>query len=187
MLNARGSFIFLLPLVKGYGVPYHRVIKKRRRYRAYTTCLWGFLFLFFFFFVAQGQVTKKQFLRSGPKSNSSKILFLSSLSARLKKDPIKTKVLSCSQHFLHYKSMGKNFRRSRCVTRKQIVRSSWKSNSSNILYLFLLPASLMKILPKLKTLLCSQHVYRRSVACSFKMTGWIWQEFELIRDSIVCL
>ena len=45
-------------------------------------------------FVAQGQVTQKQFVWSGPKSNSSKILCLSSLPARLKKIQSKRNVLS---------------------------------------------------------------------------------------------
>ena len=58
-------------------------------------------------FVAQGQASQKQFVRIGPKSNSSKILCLSSLPGRLKKIQSKKKLLSCPQHFLHYKSTGK--------------------------------------------------------------------------------
>ena len=45
--------------------------------------------------VAQGQVTQKQIVQSGPKSNPAKILHLSSLTARLKKIQSKMKVLSC--------------------------------------------------------------------------------------------
>ena len=37
--------------------------------------------------------------------------------------------------------------------------SDWKLNSSTIICLFLVPASLMKIHPKIKALLCSQHFF----------------------------
>ena len=50
-------------------------------------------------------VTPKRIVWSGPKLNSSKILYLSSLSASLKKIRSKLKVLSCPQHFPHYKYM----------------------------------------------------------------------------------
>ena len=81
------------------------------------------------FLVAQGQVTQKQFVWSGPKSNSSKIVCLSSLPARLKTIQSKDKVLSCPQRFLPNKSIGKFFDAHGWVTPKQIVRTDWKSNS----------------------------------------------------------
>ena len=58
------------------------------------------------FFVAQGQVTPKPLVRSGPKSTLTKILGLSSLSASLMKLRSKMKWLLIGQHFPHYKSMG---------------------------------------------------------------------------------
>ena len=53
------------------------------------------------FFIAQGQVTPKWIVRSGLKSNPSKILWLSSLPASLTKLP--SKMMSSGQHFPHYK------------------------------------------------------------------------------------
>ena len=74
----------------------------------------------------------------------------------------KMKALSCPQHFLHYKSMGKKFDAQGQVTPKRIVRSGWKLNSSEILCLSLLSASLTKIHSKVKALPCPQHFFRRS-------------------------
>ena len=89
-----------------------------------------------FFSNAQGQLTLQSLVKSGPNSNSSEILWLSSLPARMKKirstvsggirpkfeliqafmvvlvtckneeNRIKMKELECLQHFSHYKSMG---------------------------------------------------------------------------------
>ena len=50
-------------------------------------------------FGAQGQVTPKRMVRSGPKSNSSEMLCLSWLPASEKKIQSKMKALSCPQHF----------------------------------------------------------------------------------------
>ena len=55
-------------------------------------------------FVAQGQVTPKGVVRSGPKSNSSEILWRSPLPANLTK--IRSKMKSLSFYFSHCKSMG---------------------------------------------------------------------------------
>ena len=52
---------------------------------------------------AQGQLTPQS---SGPNSNLSKILWLSSLPASMKKIRSKMKALACSQHFPHYNPMG---------------------------------------------------------------------------------
>ena len=51
---------------------------------------------------AQGQLTPKSAAEFCPNSYSSKLLYLSSLSARMKK----IQELECLQDFPHYKSMG---------------------------------------------------------------------------------
>ena len=55
---------------------------------------------------AQGQLTPKSVMESCVNSNSSELLWLVLLSARMKKIHRKMKVLEWSQHFSHYKSMG---------------------------------------------------------------------------------
>ena len=56
--------------------------------------------------VAQGQLTPQSLVESGPNSNLSEILWLSSLPASMKKIGSKMKGLTCSQHFPHYNPMG---------------------------------------------------------------------------------
>ena len=55
---------------------------------------------------AQGQLTPKSVMEFCRNSNSSELLWLVLLSARMKKIHPKMKVLEWSQHFSHYKSMG---------------------------------------------------------------------------------
>ena len=55
---------------------------------------------------AQGQLTHKSFVRYCQISNPSKILRLSSLPARIKKNQSKMKELEWSQDFPHYNPMG---------------------------------------------------------------------------------
>ena len=55
---------------------------------------------------AQGQLTPKSVAEFCPYSNSSRLLWLSSLPARMKKIQSKMKALECLQDFPHYKSMG---------------------------------------------------------------------------------
>ena len=55
---------------------------------------------------AQGQLTPQSLVESGPNSNLSKILWLSSLPASMKKIRSKMKGLACSQDFPHYNPMG---------------------------------------------------------------------------------
>ena len=50
---------------------------------------------------AQGQLTPKSLVESGPNSNMSEILWLSLLPASMKKIRSKMKALVCSQHFPH--------------------------------------------------------------------------------------
>ena len=62
--------------------------------------------LFINFSDAQGQLTPKSVMKSCRNSNSSELLWLVLLSARMKKIHPKMKVLEWSLHFSHYKSMG---------------------------------------------------------------------------------
>ena len=62
--------------------------------------------LFINFSDTQGQLTPKSVMESCRNSNSSELLWLVFLSARIKKIHPKMKVLEWSQHFSHYKSMG---------------------------------------------------------------------------------
>ena len=55
---------------------------------------------------AQGQLTPQSLVESGPNSNLSEILWLSSSPASMKKIRSKMKALACSQHFPHYNPMG---------------------------------------------------------------------------------
>ena len=55
---------------------------------------------------AQGQLTPQSLVESGPNSNLSEILWLSSLPVSMKKIRSKMKALACSQHFPHYYPMG---------------------------------------------------------------------------------
>ena len=55
---------------------------------------------------AQGQLTPQSLVESGPNSNLSEILWLSSLSASMKKIRSKIKALEWSQAFSHYNPMG---------------------------------------------------------------------------------
>ena len=61
--------------------------------------------LFINFSEAQGQLTLKSVMESCRNSNSSELLLLVFLSARIKKIHPKMKVLEWSRHFSHYKSM----------------------------------------------------------------------------------
>ena len=62
-----------------------------------------------------------------------------------------------SQHFLHYKSIGKMFIAHGQVTPKLMVRTGLKSNSSEILRLSSLSVSLTKIQSKMKVLSSKQN------------------------------
>ena len=58
--------------------------------------------LYFNFSDAQGQLTLQSVVEYGRNSNSSKLLWLSSLPARMKKTQSKMKTLECKQHFSNY-------------------------------------------------------------------------------------
>ena len=69
----------------------------------------------------------------------------------------KMKELECSQDFSHYKSIGIFTDGQGQLTPQSLVRSSRSSNSSEMLWIFSLPASMKKIRSKMKALECSQH------------------------------
>ena len=96
------------------------------------------------------------------------------------------KTLLCPRYFLHYKSMKKIGAHGQ-ATPKRIVLSGPKSNSSEILCLSLLSASLKKMRSKLKALSCPQHFFRRSRAGNSDVNRRMWPEFDLIRDSMTVL
>ena len=79
--------------------------------------------LFINFSDAQGQLTPISVMKSCQNSNSSELLWLSFLSARMKKDYPKMKVLEWSQHFSHYKSMGIFPNAQGQLTHKSLVQS----------------------------------------------------------------
>ena len=112
--------------------------------------------LFINFSDAQGQLTPKSVMVSCRNSNSSELLWLDLLSARMKIHP-KMKVLEWSQHFSHYKSMGIFPNAQGQLTNKSLV-GSWRiSNPFEILWLSLLPARIKKNKSKMKELEWSQH------------------------------
>ena len=79
--------------------------------------------LFINFSDAQGQLTPKSVMESCRNSNSSELLFLSLLYARMRKIHSKLKALEWSQHFSHYKSMGIFPNAQGQVTHKSLVGS----------------------------------------------------------------
>ena len=106
---------------------------------------------------AQGQITLESVVVSGRNLNSSKLLCMSSLPARMRMIESKMKELECSQDFPHYKSMGIFPDAQGQLTPRSLVESGPNSNLSEILWLSLLPASIKKIRSKMKALACSQH------------------------------
>ena len=89
--------------------------------------------LFIYFSDAQGQLTPKLVMESCRNSNSSELLWLVFLSARMKKIHPKMKVLEWSQHFSHYKSMGIFPNAQGQLTHKSLVGSCQISNLCEIL------------------------------------------------------
>ena len=113
--------------------------------------------LFIDFSDAQGQLTLKSVMESCQNSNPSKLLWLTLLSARMKKIYWKMKVLEWSQRFSHYKFMGIFRDAQGQLTHKSLVGSCRISNPFEILWLSLLPARMKKIQSKMKGLEWSQH------------------------------
>ena len=105
---------------------------------------------------AQGQITLVSVSVSGRNLNSSKLSCMSSLPARMRMIESKMKELECSQDFSHYKSMGIFPDAQGQLTAQSLVRSGRISNTSEMLWISLLPASMKKIRSKMKALECSQ-------------------------------
>ena len=116
-----------------------------------------FTTLYINFSDAQGQITLELVMVSGQNLNSSKLSCMSSLPARMRMIDSKMKELECSQDFSHYKTMEIFTDAQGQLTLQSLVRSSRISNSSEMLYMFSLPASMKKIRSKMKALECSQH------------------------------
>ena len=109
---------------------------KNRGARVFTT-------LYINFSNAQGQITLE--LVTGRNLNSSKLSCMSSLPARMRMIDSKMKELECSQNFSHYKSMEFFSDAQGQLTPQSLFRSSRISNSSEMLWMFSLPASMKKI------------------------------------------
>ena len=100
---------------------------------------------------AQWQITLVLVSVSGRNLNSSKLSCMSLLPARMRMIESKMKELECSQDFSHYKSMGIFTDAQGQLTPQSLVRSGRISNSSEMLWMFLLPASMKKIQSKTRT------------------------------------
>ena len=101
---------------------------------------------------AQEQITLVLVSVSGRNLSSSKLSCMSSLPARMRMIDSKMKELECSQDFSHYKSMGIFPDAQGQLTLQSLVRSGRISNSSERLWMFLLPASMKEIRSKMKAL-----------------------------------
>ena len=106
---------------------------------------------------AQGQITLVLVSVSGRNLNSSKLSCMSSLPARMRMIDSKMKELECSQDFSHYKSMTIFPDAQGQLTPQSFVRCGRISNSSEMLWMFSLPASMKKIRSKMKALEWTQH------------------------------
>ena len=106
---------------------------------------------------AQGQITLMLVVVSGRNLNSSKLVCMSLLPARMRMIESKMKELECSQDFSHYKSMRIFPDPQGQLTPQSLVRSDRLSNSNEMLWMFLLPASMKKIRSKMKALEWAQH------------------------------
>ena len=106
---------------------------------------------------AQGQITLEMVVVSGRNVNSFKLSCMSSLPARMRMIESKMKELECSEGFSNYKPMGIFPDAQWQLTPQSLVRSVELPNSSEMLWMFSLPASMKKIRSKIEALECSQH------------------------------
>ena len=106
---------------------------------------------------AQRQITLVLVSVSGRNLNSSQLSCMFLLPARMRMIESKMKELECSQDFFHYKSMGIFPDAQGQLTPQSLVRSGQISNSSEMLWMFSLPASMKKIRSKVKALEWTQH------------------------------
>ena len=110
------------------------------------------LTLYINFSDAQGQITLELLVVSGRNLNSSNLLCMSLLPARVRMINSKMKELECSQDFSHYKSMGIFLDTQGQLTPQSLVRSGRILNSSRMIKMFSLPASMKKMRSKMKAL-----------------------------------
>ena len=106
---------------------------------------------------AQGQLTPKSVTESCRNSNPSKLLWLTSFPARMKKIHWKMKLLEWSQRFSHYKSIRIFPNAQGQLTHTSFVRYCPISNPFKILWAPLMPARMKRIQSKMKALEWSQH------------------------------
>ena len=102
----------------------------------------------------------------------------------MKKILLKMKALEYSQDFSHYKSTGIFPDAQGQLTPQSLVRSGRISNSSEMLLMSSLPASMKKIRSKMKALEWTQHYtafFRRTRADNSCVGVGIWPKFELIQ------
>ena len=92
--------------------------------------------LYFNFSDAQGQLTQSV-VKSGRNSYSSKLLWLSSSPAKMKKIQLKMKKIECKQHFSQYKSMGIFFIHSRAANSAVLgrIRLNFKLDQDSMVVL----------------------------------------------------
>ena len=81
--------------------------------------------------------------------------------------------------FPHYKSMWFFSYAQGQLTPQSLVRSGRISNSSEMLWMFSLPASMKKIRSKTKALNCWQHFPHYNPMVAMETSGRIWPNFEL--------
>ena len=106
---------------------------------------------------AQEQITLVLVSVSGRNLNSSKPSCMCSLPAKMRLIESKMKELECSQDFSNYKSMGIFPDAKGQLTPQSLVRYGRISNSSEMLWMLSLPASMKKIRSKMKALEWTQH------------------------------
>ena len=106
---------------------------------------------------AQGQITLVLVSVSGRNLNSFKLSCMSSLPARIRMIDSKMKELECSQDFSHYVYLEIFPDAQGQLTPQSLVRSGRISNSSEMSWMFLLPASMKKIRSNMKALEWTQH------------------------------
>ena len=134
-------------------------------------------------FVIQGQVTPKWVVWSGPKSNLSELLCLYWLPTSLMTIRSKMNELAWRQHFPII-SLWDFLDAQGQLTPQSVVRSGWNSNSSKILCMSSLPASIKRI--------GSKTTENRSRHCflHYKLMGAFCchgnQSFDLISPKTVC-
>ena len=117
------------------------------------------------FCTTQGHVTPKWLVRSGQNLNPFNISLLP-VSLMMIEFIVTEK--KWRHHFLHYKSMGKNFHTQGRITAKWKIRSGPNSNLFELLRLSSWPASLTKIQSKVTEKSGRHHFFHCSRACNSK-------------------